>query len=109
MCRQSRDRPIGLGKAQPFGQLPGDARLVEGIEQRPAILLSRQDPSKQSVKRRRCVGLDHGITLLAGLAWGRLPASATRFPGGIPSTRWLPGVLSDSRPRSIALAPKTRG
>ena len=62
MRRQRRDRPIGLREGQALRRLAGDARLVEGIEQRRRVRLARQDPSKQSVERRRCVGLDHGIT-----------------------------------------------
>ena len=62
MRRQRRDRAIGLREGQAFWRLAGDARLVERIEQRQRIRLPRQDPAKQSVERRRCVGLDHGIT-----------------------------------------------
>ena len=63
MRRQRRDGPVGLRECQAFGWLTRDARLVERIEQRQCIRLPRQNPSEQSVERRRYVGLDHGITL----------------------------------------------
>ncbi len=96
MRRQRRDRSIGFGEGQAFWRLAGDALLVERIEQRQRVRLSRQDPSKQSVERRRCVGLNHGITSVG-------PAFATRFPGDTRSRRWPQAVLSDSSARSIAL------
>ena len=97
MRRQRRDRPIGLREGQAFGRLARDARLVERIEQRQRIRLPRQDPAKQSVKRRRYVGLDHWITWVI-----RVDGSvATRSPEDTPSRRWLSAVLSDSSARSI--------
>src|SRR5450631_2715741 len=103
MRRERRDRTIGFGVGQAFWRMTGDARLVERIEQGQHIRLPRQYPFKQAVERRRCVGLDHGITSVQGRAF------ATRFPGGSPSRRWLTAVLSDSSARSIALECKTAG
>src|SRR5665811_2609517 len=97
MRRQRRDRSIGLGEGQAFWRLARDPRLVQRIEKGHRIRLSRQDPSEQSVERRRYVGLDHGITSVEG------PAFATRFPEDSPSTRWPPAILSDSSVQSIAL------
>ena len=96
MRRQRRDRPVGLRESQPLRRLSGDALLVEGIEQRRRIRLASQDPSKQSVERRRCVDLVHGFISV------ERPASATRFPGDSPSKQWHQAVLSDSSARSIA-------
>jgi hypothetical protein len=62
MRRQCGDRPLGLRKGQALRWLAGDAQLVGGIDQRRRIRLPRQVSSKQSVERRRCVGLAHGIT-----------------------------------------------
>ena len=66
MPRQRGDGPVGLREGQAFWRLARDARLVERIEQRQRIRLPCQYPSKQSVERRRYVGLDHGITLRHG-------------------------------------------
>jgi hypothetical protein len=52
---------IGLRECHSPRHLAGDAGLVERIEQRQRVRLTRQNPLKQSVKRRRYVGLDHGI------------------------------------------------
>src|SRR2546423_14845590 len=98
MRRQRRDRAIGLRKCQALRRLAGDALLVEGIEQRQAIRLPREDPLKQDIECRRGVGMGHGIISVLH------PAFATRFPAKIRSTRWLSDVLSDSTARSIAPA-----
>ena len=66
MRRQRRDGAVGLREGQALWRLAGDARLVEGIEQRQRVRLPRQDPAKQSVERRRCVGLDHGVNFVCG-------------------------------------------
>ena len=96
--RERGNRAVGSGEGQSLGRLSRDARLVEGIEQRQRVRLSRHDPAKQDVKRRRCVVLDHGITSVVA------PPSATRFPGDSPTRRWPWAVLSDSTVRSIVLA-----
>ena len=61
MGRKRRNRPVGLGKGHSPRRLSGDAGLVDRIEQRRRVGLTRQNPLKQSVERRRYVGLDHGI------------------------------------------------
>ena len=43
MRRQRRDRAVGLREGQALRRLAGDALLVEGIDQRQRIRLSRQD------------------------------------------------------------------
>ena len=88
-------------KVSRFGGWPGDALLVDGIDQRQRVGLTRQYPSKQSLERRRCVGLDHGRHFADWFASGSV--AATRFPEDIPSTLSPVAVLSDSSARSIAL------
>jgi hypothetical protein len=52
MSRQLRDGLIGLRESHPSWRLTRDALLVQWIEQRQGIGLPRQNPAKQSVKRR---------------------------------------------------------
>ncbi len=85
-------------KVRLLRRLAGDAQLVDGIEQRRRIRLAGQDPLEQSVERRRCVGLDHGITSVGAI--GPLPPGFRQIAR---QARWRQAVLSDSSARSIAL------
>src|ERR1700676_3477466 len=108
VSRQRRDGSIGLHESKPSWRRARDALLVEGIEQRQCVRLPRQDPAKQSIKRWRYVGLDHGISWafelsLFWIIWVGVQTFATMSPEGIRSKRWPWDILSDSSGRSIAL------
>src|SRR3981189_636063 len=96
MSRERSDCAISLRECQALWRLTGDALLVERIEQRQRIRLPCQDPSKQSVEGRRGLGLDHGMTLVAG------PAFAPRVPDDLPSTQWPVDVRSRLPGPSVA-------
>ena len=60
---QRRDHAVGLREGKTLRRLPRDALLVEGIDQRQRIRLSRQVPFEQRIERWRSGGLGHGVTL----------------------------------------------
>ena len=95
--RERGDRAISFGEGQTLCRKTCDPLFVDGIKQRQRVRLSSQYSSKQHVERRRCGGLDHGITSGFG------PAVATKFPGDSRSAQWHLAFLSHSTARSIAL------
>ena len=66
---QRRDHAVGLRKGKTLRRLAGDALLVEGIDQRQRIRLSRQVPFEQRIERWRSGGLGHGVTSALSRGW----------------------------------------
>ena len=90
------------GEGQALRRLAGDARLVEGIDQRQRVRLARQDPLETGTS-----SVGDALVWITGSLRCRhfgcaVRPAATRFPGDTPSRRWPPAVLSDSSARSIA-------